>query len=614
MLANFQLRAFVEFDSKPSGLEPSCDKALPSRVAHRVLKRALLFVLLLCSAGTLSAAPPSPREALPGDWPVAVIDVHRPTLIRQSAYLKNLHEILRASRSYKAFWSSPHAEPVTYWTGLLDKHLGPKEGESVLDLLGDEGMALAVGHPREKRACLIVSVKDEQAAAELPDKILTLVREVLSQQGVPLPDPVQRLFDSVKYSELGELRWAVAGNKLCLSTRPDDLKGILDRLEGRAPMMENRLFAQLQPESGEEAILRLTVDANILRKEGAFPELLKLPQKDYFQVQLLGGWLDQIHNSDWLRMELRISHEGIAGHFQTPMPAEKLHPAFTRFFATGTESAAPLPQIPGRIWGMSFCRDFGSLWDHRQELVEANAIILLEDGDRAIGANLQLSFIELLTLLGPHHRMVAAQFSVSPYKVSPPNRIGSIAYLVDLKDEKRFKEKVLPGLKKIFFVVSVSGGSFINKTITHNGSEIFTLKYAEDAATKAKIDRNLYNFDPAMCVSDGHFIVASSSAIVKQILDDLKTPRTTTASEKPYSETQELDFSEVSIALKGLEEIGLRAAVLNEGLTLDEVAEEQARLHELLKSLGQVTVRAGFDTEGYRYRLRLEKKTGNREQ
>jgi hypothetical protein len=226
--------------------------------------------------------------------------------------------------------------------------------------------------------------------------------------------------------------------------------------------------------------------------------------------------------------------------------------------------------------------------------------------------NLGYSGFDMIRLLGPHHRIVVTRPGPNPYKVEMLDRLPAFGVVLELKDEKEFKDRVLLPIQRILGIVAVTN-KMVGQTIKHQDAEISALRFTEDPAAVKNSDRVRYNFEPSYSVTRGHLIVGSTSHLVRSLIDELdRLQRDAKPAESPagpgLTERQNVRFEELANVLTDIHGLAVRNAVLNDGLTISEAESELKIVQQIVATLGQLQVHAGFGSDGFEYRVNFEPK------
>jgi hypothetical protein len=266
--------------------------------------------------------------------------------------------------------------------------------------------------------------------------------------------------------------------------------------------------------------------------------------------------------------------------------------------------------VPGAIYRASWYRDYAALWNARGDLLTTDAAAMLDAGDERAATQLEvfgthLRPSELFTQLGPRFRVVVTAQDEPPYDVEVLDPLPAAALAVELRDEQRVREMSAPILRTLHLIM---GGEqrIITSEHEHAGAKLVTLSLSEDPAEQQRGSSARYNFRVTYAFAKGHFVIGTTPQVVKQVLDGLSEE-----SDVPHldrtaeTERQQFDFARLAEAVQLLHAGLVRGLVLNSGWESDVAQRELDVWTSLLSDLAGATAAAGFDGDGFHYRVTI---------
>ncbi|MCH8828687.1 MAG: hypothetical protein IID45_03815 [Planctomycetes bacterium] len=407
--------------------------------------------------------------------------------------------------------------------------------------------------------------------------------------------------------------YAVAGNRFLFTNREQRLRRMLDQITDAAGGKDS-------PRSGKAASatprLRLQLDFRALRQIPDVKKALKMPSSNAGLVAFLGGWLDLLRRGDRLDVVLSFRERCLDLKLSVPISPQNATTGVRGFFAESAhESAAPLLKLPGTIYTASWYRDYRSLWRNRKKLLAADSVEKLEKGEKqlrdqlaVIGAKALPS--RIISELGPHFRIAAVRRKQSQYRFPSKSRLPAFVLAVDLHNETAFRDKVMPLLRGIGFILAVGEAKMLARKSNYRGGELTSLRFRDDPVSASTGNKIRFQFTPTYCITRGHFIVGSTESVVKQTIDELhrqsKQSRSRTDSARvATTEIQQLSFIEMANAVRDYRGPVARTLALNLGLRMTEANAELEILARALRHLGTANVRVTRSKQSFEYRITI---------
>lgn len=506
----------------------------------------------------------------------------------------------------EGYWERPDVQAFYDTLSLLESRVGLSRHELLTKLTG-RGIAAALIPGPPPRVVIVADAADES----LPGRVLQAIEEfAVAGGGAGIEKAVYQGFE---YRRLGGLHVAIKDGRMLLSGDRDSLKEIVDRLPQDA--------SPQAPEFGPEGFrIRLTANVSALRAAPDMQKGLEFPATDVGAVAILGGWIDLLRSFDRATIELSGTKSDIQIRATMSEPhGPNVSPGLEGFWAQQGQTPLRLLNPPGTVYSTSWCRNYGAMWDSHEKLIagELGKNLAMVDADagvqmQVVGAEFTPS--QLVTRLGPHFRVVLLEGSAPYPEVSPPNLLPAAVAVVELKDEALVRKWSGPVLRILNLILNGDQG-IISTTEKHAGADLSTLSQpvTPQAIRKGSLDR--FNFRTTYTFAHGSFVIGSTPAAVKAVLDDLatNTDDARIADGIITTELQLLNADRTSSVLDAIQESLLRSFVLQAGLTTEDARSERDRLRHLLAGLGVLKADAGMSDRGFEYRIEWTLPAGDRE-
>lgn len=591
------------------------------------------------------AAEPDIGRVIPADTAV-LIEINRPTRLIETAFARDVWAIVRESSTIRPAYASPKAERLRQAARFVERSL-ETDWQTGVSRLTAGGVVIAVGVEKpgaEPSVTVVVTSDTEQTLQRFLEAVHTELRrrtpgggEAASKDNSQLEpvandkpvEPVATSYRSIACYRVGNGHYAVVGRRLVASNVEAGLKAALDRLaepdseSAAKPMFQFPEGLRLNDTSsghsgGNAPIVQATIDLRLLKQDPKTAQGLKLPSNDILAVFLLGGYVDLFRRADFITAGLFVDDAGAEVRVRLPVGSEGTYPGLRGYFAGASdESAAPPLSPPGTFYSASWYRDYGRFWEGRNELYGPGVVKQMEDdnakqrqqtGGVGIG--------DLLQMLGPHFRVVAARPQASVYRTVLAERLPAVGLAIDVRDEAKFREQVLTSLDRLFFAVVASQAGEI-KTTDSQGAKLTAIRFSEKQPDSDPQKQLLYNFNPAYSLTRGHLLVGSTAEIVRGLIDELdrldertgegsRDGATAAGPAQPrVTDSQQITFDDVNLALKTFHARLVREAVLKQGMTVSEAESELTLMDRLFDRLGQMSQTVSVTPQQFDIRLRL---------
>jgi len=424
-----------------------------------------------------------------------------------------LAEALKGNAGLKQVLASPQMAQLLFGEAFV-------KGATGLDFLGlfhaiagREIAAAAYGSP--KRLLAIARVDPKVA-----EQILAGA-EILSKQQRAVVMPADGTMPALW--QLGPAFLCLDGDLLVVST--DQLLAAAVRGRTAEGLAGDERLNEARRAAGPGdafAFVDLTVHAPGRKEEKA---------KDVGQA-LIAGLITHIGaEAPWaaLRLDVARARDGVRLQVRAlaPMPAE-LPPAVRDAYA-GTLAPFPFALPEGTIGVARVHRSLPALWSNRDALVSERAIPKLVEFETNFG-NLTggMDFVEqfLPSLKGDEFSFLATQRIWPKDTPAPAIRLPQMAFVFPVAATEEMATKLQVAFQTGIGIINATQGmmtkSFMTYTETYNGVLVQFARYLPPSKGEIEAGQGLpirYNFEPAAALVGGHYVLASSPGIVKQLID-----------------------------------------------------------------------------------------------
>lgn len=233
----------------------------------------------------------------------------------------------------------------------------------------------------------------------------------------------------------------------------------------------------------------------------------------------------------WAALRLDLARDGdglrLAARAIAPVPAE-LPPAVHDAYM-GTLEPFPFALPEDAIGLVRLRRSLPALWTNRDALVAEREIPKLVEFETNFG-NLTggMDFVEqfLPSLKGAEMTFLATRRAWPKDAPAPAIRLPQMALLFPVAATEEMATKLQVAFQTGIGIVNATQGmmtsSFLTFTETYDGVLVQYARYLPPSKGELEASQGLpirYNFEPAAALVDGHYVLATSPGIVKQLID-----------------------------------------------------------------------------------------------
>lgn len=600
------------------------------RINHTIRMLAAGFWAACLGASLAAAAEPELTALVPADS-ILVVSVNRPLHGLESPFVREVADILRASVGYRQSLQTPEFGRLRQALRFIEHSQGA-DWRTAIGKLTAGGAILSVRVERiggPAIVSVVVAADEDGTMSRFVDAGMTEIRRQAAAKrqakaGAAAPGGavdegaspiVSKDYAGVTCHQVGNGHFAQFGRRLFLTSHREALEALIDRQQGRGTdtPFEIPESLRLSDSQGQPPLVQLIANLRKFREgDEKLQQALKLPANDVFAMLLLGGYFDLLRHSDSVTAALVVENDSLVARVRFPTGSNQFTAALKGFFAVDENAAAAAPlTVPGAFFSASWYRDYARLWNARRELIPEEVAKQMEEGNaqqrKQTGG---LGIIDVVEMLGPHFRFVAAPQTETVYKTKLEERIPAFGVAIDVRDETAFRERVFTPLNKIInspiVVLFAEVGS-----IEHRGAALTTIRFREDEKSPGKTNRLYYQFSPAFTLTHGHLVVGSTAEIARGIVEALDNQLSEPIAPPSASngvrvtDRQQLKFHEVLAYGKDYEPRLLRGAILHNALTPEEAAQDLDMLRRLLTRLGQVNSQTTIGADFFDFSLKV---------
>ncbi len=452
--------------------------------------------------------------------------------IQDSSYL----QMALASPQYQALQKQPQYKQGDAVRKIIETQVGMDLWKLFEELLRDR-VAVAVypkagavpGAPAADVLAIVRGVEPKVLAQlrERIDPLLTLAQEQLVPadpiEGAPANTTVISFKGQVLVA-LGD-SWVVAASTRDLLTKA---VGLLAG-KGQGTLADDAPFRAMTDQMGKDHLVRAFVNAEFLTKAKGSrltPEKLDNPLVSMF----LGGITELAAGSPYAGLALDVEEDrfvlttGIAGD------SRKLDDAHRVFFSDpdGPGTAA-IPQLPSLIAGFTFHLDLANWYKQREKLLEARLLPAFDQFETGIANLLPGKDVgeDVMPLIGKSLTFVAAPQDYSHIDGKPGVKLPGFAIIVDLAKPEEGGDLFQMFFQTFSAIVNLGAAQQNNQPWVMTSETFKDVQIAYGRYLKRPTGDQLplvYNFMPASARMGNKFIICSSLATCRQLVEALKQP------------------------------------------------------------------------------------------
>jgi hypothetical protein len=568
---------------------------------------ARLFLLAALTAITTAAAPVSaaerkhPLEFVP-DSARIVVSVENPRSLAEAALALDAVKQAEPLAPVRAVLDSATARRVFQMLSYFEKELGAKWPE-LLDQLAGDGVALGAQFGDKAPALLVLRGTDEKQVEKAYALLFRVLEEELARQGTPLR-PVKEQRDGHEVARIGnDVHTARVGATVFVSNKAEALQAGLDlalKQGSGEPVAGKKALSDARKLLPKDPLAWVWINFAAVKESKEAKDFFDATRQDFLQTLVVGSTIDCLRRSDFVAAGLYREPGGFRLAVRLPAGRDAFPPEFALHVPpAGTPGSLPLLEPPGVLYSQSFYLDIGAGWKHRDKLINEEVRKQIEEGEKQVSKFLpgSVKLGELLEMWGPYHRIVVANNDTLPYKTQPSDRLPAFAYVTAMRDPK-FGQSVESIIRGAAILVTFQFGL---KSVeeTHDGVKIVGYRFPEDKPLANDPGGLRFNFEPCFAVVGDQFIAASTIAMCKKTIAEVKR----TAEKSGGAAVWRACAYAVGAAsaLASLPEPLITDAILEQGVGIEEARKQVNELVAWLRTLG--TARIEIDERDTEYQF-----------
>jgi len=251
--------------------------------------------------------------------------------------------------------------------------------------------------------------------------------------------------------------------------------------------------------------------------------------KDFGQALILGALPHDVRNAPFAAFgfDIRANERNwsIRAEGFVPMPEKRSEGVQAAFGGTLKDFPFALPKDTIAVARMK--RNLRSLWEYQDDLIAENALPELVKFDSTFKTLTGLTFAEeVLPNLGDEVTVVAVRREWNAGEQAPEIKLPHLALVWPIKTDDRMRQSIDLAFQQVMSLIGIQQPEMSRKLMvmreTYKEIPIMTARYASPAKGEMEGRRALpirYNFDPAAAVVGEHYVIASSSTILKRLID-----------------------------------------------------------------------------------------------
>jgi hypothetical protein len=384
---------------------------------------------------------------------------------------------------------------------------------------------------------------------------------------------------------------------LVVASKADLLRAAVDRMkDGGRGLLEADDYRQARSQvpAGEAAwsMLRLTP----LRLLPQFAKATSGKHDNPAAEFLVGGILDALKNANVVTSSLHIDGGSVRWRTALPRDPAQLYKQRAWYFAPSPQESAFVPLRPkGTIASITTYRDVGEMWGVRDDLFEEAVAAKLTQADTQLGLFIggRVFGTHVLGELSPRWQLVVARQQYADDAPVPAVKLPAGALVLELKNPKEFSAPLVLAYQKIIGTINLVGGmqgqpQLLLSSEEYRGVTISKATYLVEPETETKDAAIYFNASPSCAVVGNRFILGSTTAIVRELVDLLQSAGSKPG---PANTLVEVDVQEVAAALADNRNSLVSQNMLEEGNTREEAEKNIAGLLTILRQVQSAWLR-----------------------
>ena len=571
---------------------------------------ACLTVLAMwVASGTARAEEVVDVARLAPETALVWLEIGDPAVIFDRLFDPALYERASQTDQMKTYLASEQYRQFQTVVRIVEGRLGVEWQPGLRELLG--GGVHVSYDPAQEAVLVAVRSKRPELLTALHEAINELITSTSQIAGQPSPAKSQEYKGRTGWSFAPQEAHVILGDVLLISNKADALKGAIDRLDDPAlrSLADVTEFQQARAlHSGQTGWGFARLDA--LRQLPNVQAALNAKSDNPVGEFLVAGVLDAFKYAPSVTAGLKMESDRAALSFRLPRDPAQVSSSRTWFFAP-TPGQAPAPLVvPGAIGSMTVYRDLSGLWAARDELFNEAIAAQFAQVDASFGLFFSGRDFgpEVLGEVDPRMQLVVAGQTFDGQGPTPAIRLPAEALVGELHNAEEFYPQLLAAYQT--FVGAINLGNAQNGqprmllgAEVHRGVEISTATFLPDPGASQTDAPLQFNFSPSFARSGNRFIFGSTVGIVRSCIEALEAPGAAAPTADNF--LLQVDAAAVATALDANRDLLISQNMLSEGLTLEQAGERFTALLDIVRLLGQGTIRLAEDPQSVTLELSL---------
>lgn len=583
------------------------------------MNRFRLFVVPTCcclalfTAAVRAEAPPDPLRLVPAQADLA-IKLERPRQLAETVLALDLVKQLQTFEPFREFYDSTNFRRFQQLLGYFEKELGGKWPE-LLEQLAGGGVVLAAKFGEEPAPALLVMQSKDEAALK---KFVKLVRSMIEQE-LARDEAKERLevgsYKNIETMRLGkDFHAAVAGSALLIANREKALHAALDchLNDGKQSLATAARVSAARKQLPADQFAWLWLNLDNLRQLPGYKQAFGGEATDPTQLLLFGGWLDVVRHAPYICAGFGKAGlgegEGLALSVRAPHGKADVSPALAALhLPADMDGSLPLLEPKGVLFSTSYVLDLAKFWEHRAQLLNAEQVKGLEEGEKQAAKFLAgIKIGKILSQAGPQQRFVAAHQPKPGYQTQPGQNIPAFAFVQSMRDPEGFARSMETILRAAVLASRGQTGLKLAQE-KHGELTLVGFRFPEDKPYEGDTNNVRFNFSPCFVAVGDQFLMASTIELGRELIGILQkeakdsAPRSSAASRMKFHAAGGADY------LQSIEEQLLAATILDQALAPKEAQEQVRKLIALVRRAGALSLDNTYAAKEFRFDIKYAK-------
>ncbi len=534
----------------------------------------------------------------------------------------SLRGTIQGSEVFAKIVGSPGGEKLQAGIRFVEFLVG-ESLESIARKVTAGGFVIAVEREHEG-VVLIAKTAGQDWLEPFLQRLVKLARDNASGSGQP--DPIKQAeYRGITAYQAQNLIVASFDGYLLVTNKNDLGKAVADRYSDKATgglgqtpnfrsWLDTRAKQPTDAEAGQE-IAWSFVDLQPLREAGAgaLKELQGGRVNDFFGELVLGGVVATLVKTPLVAGSLKLGDRGASLRLSAPF--EQAWGGEERAYYFGPDGqgrALPLLSASGSVASLSTYRDISQMWLRAGDLFDERVNDRLAEADNTLTTLFSGRDFgqDILGGLHPELRLVAARQTLPADQPQPALRLPSFGIVAQMREPEVMRGE----LKRIF--QSLIG--FLNITGAMNGqpqldldmetvgdNPFFTATYVRDVDRQPQDQLPIqFNFQPTLAFVKDQVIIASTTALAKDLAEQLDTGATVepleppgAANPQPKNTLIEVDGTAVYQTLQDNRGQLIANNMLEKGHTKAEAEQETQLLLDIARLFQSLRLELGFQDQ-----------------